>query len=226
MGGGTLVIADSRGRGLQQLISPRGSDACCVLVHSGAGSELAVLRSLRAIDNVKPDLIILMTGICDLTWRHSRTGLTQLRSTEVDECVSRVLGAIRAALDLLATPARRISIATLTGLDLADYNHKPRRNMSDSEYEHYCKHVKIAHPHQGILNDTIVEVNRQIIALNKAASMPTTWLAGRVHSCFKNKYRHFYKHLIDGCHPSGGTRDFWAAQVSKSVKKTKNNDVE
>ena len=101
-----------------------------VLATEGAGCELAANKAHAAIVRQKPARIILMTGICDLTWRDKRSKVTKLRYSEVKECVDRVMEAIRAACEILDNMGNhKVSIATITGIDLADYNLKKRRHM-------------------------------------------------------------------------------------------------
>lgn len=214
-----LIIADSRGRGLQQIIdNSYPLVGCQVIFHPGAGSELATLRSLVRIDTMRPDLIIMLTGVCDLTWRNSSTKIVGLRHGQVEENVQHVLQAMGSALDLIRAQGNyRVSIATLTGVDMADYNYHPRRHMSESEYLSYCECKKLPHCSQQILNKSILGINKRIVSLNKANSIQTVWVAGLVHSYYKGAYHHCYKRLSDGCHPSQRTSEAWVRQIIRSI---------
>ena len=216
-----LIIADSRGRDLQQLLAASNSThEIEVLVHPGAGSELAVLRSLTHLRTTLPCQILMLTGICDLTTRNRTTRQVSLRSNEVALNVNRVMGAIQTAYELLtALGLTKISFATITGVDLSDCNHPPRRHMDPIEYLAYCDTTKLIHPEQLTLNQSILEINKQIVIFNRKNSARTIWTAGLVHSYYKSRYHHCYKRLFDGCHPDLKTKQAWAAQIVKSLKR-------
>lgn len=217
----TLIIADSRGAGLQQLLQPQNiPGGTQVLVHRGAGFELSVTKSLKHISTNKPDLVVLLTGICDLTWRNKTTRLTGLRHPTVEENVNHVIQAAKAAHDLLRSEGSfKITFATITGLDLADYHLARRKHMTMDQYRDYCRDDKIEHVDQCVLNRSILEINRRLTALNKDNSIPTVWVGGIVHAYFKNTHHHQYIKLNDGCHPSDKTKIAWAGQLRKSIQR-------
>lgn len=216
----TIIIADSRGRDIQQHLDKLipGKETW-VLVHRGAGYELAVIKSLRSITSSKPKAIIIMAGICDITWRDKKTKKTKLRYNTTEECVKHVMGAARAAQGILdAVGSFKISFATVTGLNLADYNHSPRKYMSELEYDRYAS-TKTIDTQQTKLNDAVIEINRQLTALNKKNGVPSTWTSTVIHSYYRKVHHHNYKKLEDGCHPDGETRGRWAKQLAKSIRR-------
>ena len=187
-------------------------------MHKGAGYELAVIKSLNAIKSLRPDLIIIMAGICDLTWRDKITKITSIRYKNSEETVQHVVDAAKAAHDLLrATNDYKISFATLTGIDLADYNHPPRKNMTSDEYKTYTINQKQPHEDQNTLNKAIIEINRQLTSINQANGVPTAWTAGVVHNYFRGKYHHYYVKLVDGCHADDRTKIEWAKRLTKAL---------
>ena len=217
----TLIIADSRGRGLSELLAnTKSPDQISLLTYPGAGSELAVLKSLKYISDFNPHLVIMLTGVCDLTWRNKSTKQISLRFEKLNEIISHVLDALHTAYDLLtAHGVPKISFATITGVDLSDCNYPPRKHMTTEQYIDYCATTKISHPDQSKLNDAILQINRKIVTLNRRNSAKTTWIAGLVHSYYKNKYHHCYKRLFDGCHPDQKTKKAWAGQIIKSLNR-------
>lgn len=216
----TVVVADSRGRELQEIMKRSESDYdIYVEAMGGAGSELAAIRAIPVITRHKPELIIIMTGVCDLTWRNRQNKITALRYREEEECVGGVMRGIESAYEILgAMGQHKISIATLTGIDLTDYNNPRRRQMSEEEYSKYCREGKKEHPDQNMLNRVVIEVNRRITALNRKHGVPTTWTSTIVHSYYRNTHHHNYKRLRDGCHPDEGTKGKWAKLILKSIK--------
>ena len=215
-----VVIADSRGRDLQQIMK-REDQVREMYVESmgGAGSELAAIRAIPTIVRRNPKLVILMTGICDLTRRDRISRVTKIRHRELKGCVQEVVKGIEAAYEVInAMGNHKTSIATMTGLDLADYNNKARKNMTEAEYSKHREEGKRDHPDQELLNLAVIEINRRIVELNKKHGVPTTWTSTIVHSYYRNTHHHNYKKLRDGCHPDEGTKVKWARQILKSAR--------
>ena len=216
-----LIIADSRGDGLQLLLNEcKTQEKYRVLTYRGTGLEMAAIRAIPFIKAIKPDLVIIFAGICDLTHRSKATKVTSLRHTSIITNVAHVLDAAKTASDLLhALGNHLISFATLTGLYLEDYNNPSRKHMSPDQYGSYCTEDKCVNPGQLVINESVKEINRKLTALNKANATPTVWTGGVVHSYFKNTHHHYYSRLSDGCHASNNTKDKWVAQIIKSTKR-------
>lgn len=227
MPGMTLIIADSRGRGLQTHIDQLGTKepgTIHVACHPGAGLELAVLKSLRIIRETKPTLIIVLAGICDLTWKNINTKTIGVRYQKVGENVTQYMKAVRAAYDLLRSDsATAVSFATLTGVDLTDCNNPHRKNMNNEQYKQYAESSKITHRNQTVINDAILEINLQIVRFNRGNNIRTVWIAGLVHAYIKKSYHHYYRRLSDGCHPDHKTKKAWAVQLVKSITRIQLN---
>lgn len=223
----TLILADSRGSGLQNQLENANSanqTHTKVTVHSGAGYELVVLKSHTVINQLKPKLIVIFAGICDLTYRNKTTKITKLRYQTVNENVQHVIDAAKSAYDLIrGITVTKVTFATLTGIDLADYNHKPRKYMSSNEYKLYCNTNKTIHEQQTTLNMSVIEINRQLTKLNEGNSIPTVWTGGVVHLHSKRKQYHYYIRLYDGCHADDQTKGEWAKQINKAILRIKPN---
>ena len=219
-----LIITDSRGRGLQEIFDTNYPSSCVqVLVHPGAGSELAALKSMPYLRVTRPDLIVIATGICDLTWKNKATREVGLRHLVAAENVRHVTQAMRSAFDLISPLGDfKIAFATLTGADLADCNYQNRRHMNEKQYLNYCSRGKTPHPNQTILNESVLAINKQVVRMNCKNRTKTVWLAGLVHSYYKKSHHHCYKRLLDGCHPDHNTRMAWAGQIIKSAHRILN----
>ena len=216
-----LIIADSRGAGLQDRLHTAmdGLGLVTVLVMSGAGYELAAIKALPLLTKLKPHLVILLLGICDLTYRTRTTRVTTLRHLTVSQNVDHVLDSARSAIDILTASHKiKISLATLTGIELADYNNPARRLMDTETYRTYNA-TKVRHPQQGTLNDSVLEINRRLVQINKANSILTPWTAGLIHACFKRAVHHYYIRLVDGCHLDEPTKTAWASLLVKYIRK-------
>lgn len=216
----TLLITDSRGSGIQDHLTSLGHINTNTLVHRGAGFELSVLKSVTEIKHTRPHLIVILAGVCDLTRRDRTLKTTHLRHNTVNENVNHVIGSAKSALDLIkALGNHRVTLATITGIDLADYNNPERSNMTADEYRYYCQNTKVMHTQQDILNTSVLEINRQITALNRSNSVPTIWTGGVVHTHSKRKTHHHYIRLFDGCHADSQTKKEWANQIHKALKR-------
>lgn len=204
----TLVIADSRGAGMSILLDEYNDiGRTVVLTHRGAGYIRAAMDSLETIRSFKPTMIVLLAGICDVTARNRNTKITTVRSTDPILLLENVSAALSRALDIIiAATNARVSVATVTGLDLKKYNNFSK-TTNDNQQE--------------TINNLIVSLNRKIIDINKDNNVPTTWTASRVHPYYRGKYHHLYNRLSDGCHPNNETKRYWARMIAKAIRLTK-----
>ena len=200
----TLVIADSRGKGLQECIKGMNkADQIRVVASRGAGMVRATEGAYGALLGFRPDLVILVAGICDVTTRDSNSKQVKLRHTNPVIAVNYAMDQVRRATGSIRDAGfQHISLATYTGLDLSRYNRVTG---------------EIPHNDQELLNEIILKINNHIIEANKEAGMSTTWTGGAVHPCLKKKYRCRYARLSDGCHLSEQTRAYWARQILKTM---------
>lgn len=217
----TLIIADSRGRNLQQGLSEYADiGSTVVLSHSGADYESALSRSVNSIKTIKPARIIIMLGICSITNRDPVTKITQLKSIIVQEATASIMSTVKHTYKAIQSMHKcQISYATITGLDLTDYNNKRRKFMDEKQYNEYCTMSKKSHPQQTTLDQIVLELNRKLIAFNLEHKIPTTWTATAVHAYHNKKYHHYYNRLYDGCHPTQSTRNYWIKQLARVIKK-------
>lgn len=219
----TLVITDSRGVGLYQKIKQLNDEGeIDVSVNKGAGVEKAVGNAIVSYAKCNSKvLVIVMAGICDITVRDKNTGQTSLRSLSEGQMVDKAFLAITNAYQMLLTAGYiNISVATITGIELDDYNSRKTKYLSQGEYTLYCTMGgKTTHPDQDLLNRTVLQLNRLITGLNRNNDMPTTWTASAVHSYFRSAYHHYYRKLYDGCHPRETTTVEWAKKVTMTMGK-------
>lgn len=219
----TLVITDSRGTRLQEHLDKiNKKDRIRVLYFKGAGYQRAAERALPVIKRYRPKYIILLLGICDITNYDRSTKTVTLKTPTTAPTINRVMYELREACRLIGLfHTCPISCPTITGVDLADYNHRTPRiaDMDTTQYEHYTKNVKTTHPHQLIMNQIIEEVNKQIIAHNREASTPIIWTSKVVHPYNHHRYSNHYHKLLDGCHQRPEVTRQWAAMITKAVNR-------
>lgn len=216
----TLIICDSRGTGLLPLLKQtKDLGDLRITISRGAGSLRATQHASMEIQTCKPDLVILMTGICDITTRNNISRITTLPCLSQEELVNGATGGIKLAVALIKQlGCDRVSVATVTGIDLDDYNNRERKHMDQQQYETYRRTVKTVNPNQELLDTVVLLVNKEIVALNRKNKLPTTWTANAIHAYFKKAYHHYYKHLQDGCHATQRTKQYWANQLARTIR--------
>ena len=224
----SLIITDSRGTGISHIIAKNiETDNVTVSVHRGAGLQQAARRALPTFRTLNPEIVIIMAGICNITEKNKRTSEIHLRHRTVTDTVIAVMDSVRAAHNIIREQDQKctVSIATIPGLDLSDYNNKRRKYMTDEEYRKYCKTSKTPHPDQETLNEAILEINRRITRYNENNRIPTTWIAGIIHPIYRRKHHHHYARLQDGCHGTTKTRIHWAKQITRTIAKAQKGDT-
>ena len=206
------MICDSRGLALPTMIDDLTFDGQIrVASYRGAGYRGAVTRARETILSFRPANIILCVGICDITIRDKKTKTTDLRYSTLDEAVEHVLEELNLALaEMVGLGISRISLATITGLDLASYNRLINTNTGEQAKNQYAGK-------QDLLNRVIVAINQRLVAKNKLSGVPTTWVAGYVHRYFRKHYHHYYNRLQDGCHLSTKAAIYWVEQIIKTA---------
>ena len=209
----TLVISDSRGLTLQKIINDiKQAEMIKVISFKGAGYCGAALKAKNIIESFRPNLIIMLVGICDITKRDPNTKKTTLRYKSTQCTVEHVLQQARTSLDMLRQMGvGRISYATITGIDLTTYN----KNSKQQDRQH-CEDKELQRQ-QVTMNQAVLQVNKKIVEINTELNTPTTWTAGYVHRYFRKKHHHYYRRLEDGCHPTSEAAKYWVTQVIKTA---------
>lgn len=122
----TLIISDSHGAVLLRTLDEYSDlGTVKVEVHRGAGIEAAVVYSRQTLLDLKPDLVVLLVGICYITKKVRYTRVISLRLQDVGAVVDAVIAAMGRALTILKRHAfNKTSVATITGVDLGRCNNK------------------------------------------------------------------------------------------------------
>lgn len=201
-----VIVADSRGRHLGDYLADQFVHLDYKLIWQPGLRLINVFNLIRnSILEVKPKLIYILCGICDVTEINSHEPrLVLLRNPST---VSTVYSYIT-KLDLLHSQlfslkhdighAPMIIYPTQVGMDLSTY----------SEHPH-----ELIFYHQRILNQSITEINRHIITQNNRMRITTPFLAAPIHMRCRGRYRHVYSKLQDGLHPSPAICKIWADKL-------------
>ena len=216
-----LVICDSRGARLQSIIHELGqTKEIHIVTYKGAGYCDAIHRAKTIIQDYNPAIIIMLLGICDMTKRDSRTKITDLQTNTAQQIVENVMKQARKSLALLGQMGDyHVSYATVTGIDLFEYNRRAKYLGAHTGDKDSIKRQQL------ILNQAVLETNRKIVELNTELNQPTTWTAGYVHRYFRKKHHYYYNRLSDGCHPTQEAARYWVTQVIKAFDKIKETKI-
>lgn len=199
-----LFICDSRGKGLQQYIAKYTCDPIHVSISSGAKIYQSATRARFDIKRLIPNQIYLLAGVNNLTDLNRDTRLVNIAEknylkasdtfmTELIETYEYIKGLV---------PNSKIITAPLTGMSMASYNGQLLRNPQD----------------QDSLNDTVVEINKRIIAINENEGMTTPWTSSIIHRYYRRRYHFAYHKLeVDGCHLSDEVKDFWGKKLAEAI---------
>lgn len=211
-----LIIADSRGRGLENILRSNGIEAT-VFSNPGKGAVISTLASCRFIRRHSPTLIILCGSICDITYRSVTAPYFKMRYETVTESKKFYIDQVREALGVLKNlfPEIPVQITPVIGIDLHVYNNQGEsRDESHLPYEQ-----RTFDQHQTRMNDTIASINDEVTCINRSNEIPTPWTANVVHARKGNKTFNRYLKLSDGCHLNTSTQEEWCKMLILSLKK-------
>ena len=204
-----LIIADSRGRNLGDELSNHLSFDFKVSYHPGATIEEATLYSLKSLYKEKPELIIIMAGICQITYKNKKRRYN-LRNSPERVIIRRYFESLDTARQTIMYYCQqrelhmpKISIATQTGANLAAQNK-----------------LSIKHQDQDKMDNIIHEINRQVVELNTRYDIPTVWTSKYTHrySSLTKKYKAGYNSLKDGIHPTEKLTKCWGIEINRACR--------
>ena len=199
-----LLVADSRGRGLQHRFEKRAPGIIRVSTNPGCNMKRLFKRACRRLGEKNYNTLIIMGGICSITYLDRAEGVARLGSHDPELYAEKVRKSIIFGISLIGEhfPKTQVIIAPTMGVDLERYN-----NMDWDQED------------QVALNNIIIHVNRTIIELNQSKiSIP--WISAMVHQCKgKGRWVHRYKHLTDGCHYSRKLTKFCVDKIIRALTK-------
>ena len=190
----SFIIGDSRVAGMRILIEQinHGSRHIRAVKCSGKGIRDLTTKVIKITEHHPSAHVIIAGGIYDFTERNEDTSnlnekfifkyfnvmplCEHLHSLFIDSC--KELKRLR--------PLLKVSYSELIGMNLEKIA---------------CTKDPI-HGQQNILNEAIMMINPKIVRINEENSVPTPWIAKRVHVNRKNGSHHQYERLSDGIHLS------------------------
>lgn len=191
----TVVLTDSRGRYLDTLLD---DENILVSFYSGATLAFIAEQALEVISRHRPDMIIIMAGINDLTILNRTTRRVRLISNNSRAMIDQLIESINLAKSRIISvfPEVHVAIGGIIGLELNKYNH--RHGVSS---------------HQWIIDDTITAINAYINQVNQDSGLPNLRLTSKVHTWRKGLRKNLYSRLHDGLHPGDVVLNSWANQL-------------
>lgn len=205
-----FIIADSRGRSLKHELDQFFGDITYRLYwKSGLKLTETFDHVAPIIRCIKPKLIYLINGICDITYIRTREPwAVAMRQPDIDATVYNYMSAIDLVHSQLFSMHYQLGykpmilFPTLTGIDITAYNKYPEDLIS---------------PEQKLLDRAIQIINRNIIRLHKSMSLYLPILASAVHMRCRKRYQMAKSKLVDGCHPSTELANTWARRLQRNA---------
>lgn len=205
-----LIVADSRGRLLKDEVNraflhlePRLEWRSGLKIRNTAQFVTPIVRECR------PKLIYILNGICDLTTVHSyNPWIVAMQYPTIQQSVSAYMfevDTLHAALFGLSKELNyspMIIFTPQTGIDIARYN---------------SFNTGLLHPHQFILNSSILEINQRIVNMNESMRIKTPFISAVIHNRCRRRTRFRYGRLPDGCHPSREMCAIWARKLYENA---------
>lgn len=210
-----LVICDSRGRTLESEILETFVHLEVVVKWQPRLTLLGTFQFAREwILSLKPKIIFVLTGICDITQIYSHNPrLVLLRNVTSEETVYSYMQKVDFVHSQIFSMKRllghgpMIVFPTQTGIDMGKYSHYPD---------------DCVHPQQATLDKAINTINRNITTQNNSMRVYTPFLASSVHICCRGKVRTVYRKLADGCHFTERLSKEWAVKLYETSLRNAN----
>lgn len=209
-----VVIADSRGKDLQQVINEQARPGydIRVLVSPGKGLVAAVCEAESKLFWWQPDQVIIVAGVCDITKKDKYTHKVELRETNQLLALSLYkfhMESIRKSLTTkLGNDGCKVVFGELVGINIAGYNG-----------------TSYPDPQQDLLNTIVEGVNMEVVAQNTSQDLVTPWTARTIHRNRRDgkKVHRYHKLSFDGVHLTQELREVWAREILQSIYKNAKN---
>lgn len=208
----TLILADSRGKGLSQKLSQVGHSLnTWIVVKKGAPTSEIIQRSQMEILSFEPTHVFVLTGLCSITAIQRPSRQVYVRNDNPHQTAAHYLKEMQTVDQLVKSMLEpkvvNVIFATITGMDICIYNkcETPTTAMQ-------C--------HQEILDQSVKCVNDVIIQRNSELGFPTPWLHRLIHRNKQGKTTNSYHRLdSDGCHLTDPVLAYWAKELNNAILK-------
>lgn len=158
----TIIVADSHGRYLDTLID---DENILVSFHSGANLLQIANKAIDIISRFRPQTVVLMAGINDITVLSQRTRKVSLISNSCALIINHLIGKINQAKYRIhmSHPDTDIVFGGIMGIDVNKYNR-----------------IRGTSPVQWVVDDAITVINAYIRQMNTDSGLPHPRLTSKV----------------------------------------------
>ena len=196
-----LIITDSRGKGLGDLISTRNNtgELYDVLVREGTSLFDLVEVAVKHLHKNPFDVVYIVGGACDITFKEKTTKriVYAWRKGELESHLLEVLNNANKRM-YKEFPASKVVFCPLIASELARVvNH----GVTTQENQHEVE-------------EAVWEFNSNVFKINKERGVVSPSLHHQVHRYCKRKRRNYYHHLDDGIHLSEYLLNKWADEFA------------
>ena len=198
----TLLVNDSRGKGLQKRFEQAAPGVITVVVKSGADIYRLFSTALKRLSMGHYNVLIISGGICSVTKLDGQRK-AQLCYETVEELLEAIKKTLRMCIRTMKKdfPKVKLILTPTVGIDLARYNKEPTPKKV-----------------QRMMNYMVTALNGLLTHSNDPKT-PIPWISSMIHACKGNGgWSHKYKHLKDGCHYSRDMKDFVVKQITKAMQ--------
>ena len=197
-----LIITDSRGKGLGDLIKSRNAsgEPFDILVREGATLFNLVEATASHLQKCPFDIVYVVGGACDITFKEKRTGRIIYAWGEGKALENHLLSSLKNADKKLSRdfPASKVIFCPLIASELARVVNHGTPSQED----------------QAAVERAVWEFNSTLFKINKDKNLISPSLHHQVHRFCKGRKRNYYHHLEDGIHPNEYLKAKWADEFT------------
>ena len=217
-----LVVADSRALQLDKWLQDWGDIEFDIVPAPSTGIEAAVEVLIAERRDATPDLVLVLNGICDVLTKNRVTRKYFMIQETVGEVVQHYVKQVKRGQELLEIffDDSKWMFNPLTGADTADYNDPARKHMNEAQLAEHHQN-KIRSPLQSVLDQAVLQINTEIVKINKLNKVFTPYTATFVHRHYGGAFHHSYQYTCDGCHLTSDGKKYWANRILKAINKTR-----
>ena len=208
-----LLVADSRGKGLQSKVYTALSKLHAVDIsiriepHSGATLTTLIPPTLAFLSERHYDVLVIMAGVNDLShihWIDETTTRISPKYYEVGNLVEQLIAKYEHFKNTVQATHGTVKVlfAELIGLSFEQWNESPGDYPAE----------------QKVINRAVELINQILWKMNKETGYPGPHLQNSVHELKKGRRRHKYKRIPDGLHADTDTAKVWAHLIAKNAK--------
>ena len=223
------IFCDSRGEGLAQAIFEMTGNSECIFTFHGATIQTLTDEICEFLKYSDPTHIYFNAGVNNLTQlvRTGRRKICVSRFTDEETLIETVMSDLKTAVRKIVNSDRsgnvKVIIVPIVGLSIADYNNR-RENGPRQPDEKTPERTYRPDPDQHIINNAIVDLNKQIVELNVEGGLETPLVHRYIHKDpgHEKATRHAYSKLFDGLHPRPDTLVQWGKALTTAIQANTN----